>query len=39
MVLAAHVDDDACGEWLVLTRAVSLGVERFGDLGIGVGVQ
>jgi hypothetical protein len=39
MVLVADVNDDAGGERLVLAGAVSGGVERFGRLGVGVGVQ
>src|SRR5258705_9655672 len=39
MILAADVDDDACGEWFVLAGAVSGGVERFGGLGVGVGIE
>ena len=39
MVLAADVNDDACGERFVLAGAVSVGVERVGGRGVGVGVQ
>ena len=39
MVLAADVHDDAGGERLVLAGAVTGDVERFGGLGVGVGVE
>ena len=39
MVLVADVNDDAGGERFVLAGAVTGGVERFGGLGVGVGVE
>jgi hypothetical protein len=39
MVLAADVNDDACGERLVLAGMVSGDVECFGGFGVGVGVE